>query len=492
MSATVSPVLSTTLDSFPTSSWQSTVQFATPVPIRWKALPDALNRTQQSFVLATVHRAANSSVVPIILLESFFFGALTVGIVFGSYIIWSRRLSRRLLISSLWFMGLPDPSSFDSVYNSDSGPLDLDQDSSRNVYQSWQYFATVLSLLEPLITETVLLGTTAALFGCMLYASLPAIRSRIFANMFIPAVATFMATTSLVHWSIGLAQFLDTTTWASNELSTGEYQSEWYRNAPSSVLLVMLSLNTILSDTIVLWRTYIVWDRSRRVLIFAATLILVTSCMTIANIIVVAGELGIPTNYKDEERVITFGQNQLGLATVYLSLASNVCATSLVALRIWLHRRQLATHARTANRRTFMERFMELLIDSGTAYTLLWVFYILSFYIPLQAAPLISHSALDYVTTVDHLDAAMAQITAIYPLLIFILVALDKTHSARGPRVLRERVGANGALTLTFDNGVDAEKDVMLDLGTHGLVQLSSQQEEVQEEPPTYKGPDVW
>ncbi|KZV65335.1 hypothetical protein PENSPDRAFT_134212 [Peniophora sp. CONT] len=393
-------------------------------------------------------------------------------------------------------MGLPEPSSYDSVYNSDGGSplLDIAQDADRNVHRSWQYFSVLLSLLEPLITETVLLGITAALFGCMLYASLPAMRSRVFANMFIPAVATFMVTTSLVHWSLGLAQYLDTLAWASHMLSTGEYGSaEVYDNAPSSVILIMLSVNTILSDTIVLWRTYIVWDKSRRVLIFGATLILATFCMTLANIIVVAGGFGVPLHYEDQERVVTFGQNQLGLAAVYLSLASNVCATSLVALRTWLHRRQLATHARTANRRTFLERFMELLIDSGIAYTLLWGFYILNFYIPLQAAPLIgTNSALDYVTTVDHLDAAMAQITVIYPLLIFILVALDKTHSARGPRVLRERVKANGALTLTFDNGADAEKDAMLDLGTHGVVQLPSRQGEVPTEPPTFKDADVW
>ena len=93
--------------------------------------------------------------------------------------------------------------------------------------------------------------------------------------------------------------------------------------------------------------------------------------------------------------------------------------------------------------------------------------------------------------------AHCALIQAIYPLIIFTLVALDKTHSIQGARLLRERVATDGRLTLTFDTGRDAEKVTILDLGTHGAVQLSDKKDSLEaadslDEPPAYKGSDVW
>ena len=64
------------------------------------------------------------------------------------------------------------------------------ESSFRNVYDGWENYARALEYFEPLLTETVLFGknsnqsisvvptppipgVTGALFGCMLYASLP-------------------------------------------------------------------------------------------------------------------------------------------------------------------------------------------------------------------------------------------------------------------------------------------------------------------------------
>ena len=59
---------------------------------------------------------------------------------------------------------------------------------------------------------------------------------------------------------------------------------------------------------------------------------------------------------------------------------------------------------------------------------------------------------------------------------------------------MRERIATDGRLTLTFDTGRDAEKDTILDLGTHGAVQLEKKEtfDTISEEPPNYKGSDVW
>ncbi|KZV60070.1 hypothetical protein PENSPDRAFT_694590 [Peniophora sp. CONT] len=66
----------------------------------------------------------------------------------------------------------------------------------------------------------------------------------------------------------------------------------------------------------------------------------------------------------------------------------------------------------------------------------------------------------------------MAQITTIYPLIIFLLIALDKIHHdhSRGPRMVRkddwrreriniEAVEAAEAVTMTFE--IDVERSTM-------------------------------
>ena len=87
-------------------------------------------------------------------------------------------------------MGLPSDWSFaDAQYPYAFGDY-LYESSYRNVYDGWTYYAISLEYFEPLLTETVLFGkhangsisiiltppipgVTGALFGCMLYASLP-------------------------------------------------------------------------------------------------------------------------------------------------------------------------------------------------------------------------------------------------------------------------------------------------------------------------------
>ena len=52
---------------------------------------------------------------------------------------------------------------------------------------------------------------------------------------------------------------------------------------------------------------------------------------------------------------------------------------------------------------------------------------------------------------------------SIYPLIVFILVALDKVHYTRGPRVLLDEessVDSNAAVTVTFD--LDIERPSMM------------------------------
>ncbi|KZV60526.1 hypothetical protein PENSPDRAFT_339622 [Peniophora sp. CONT] len=85
------------------------------------------------------------------------------------------------------------------------------------------------------------------------------------------------------------------------------------------------------------------------------------------------------------------------------------------------------------------------------------------------------------VTAVSHLDAAMAQITSIYPLTVFILVALDKIYHSRGPRTAHNEERTKEpqrdyAVTVTFD--VDVERSALQNPGfAYPLIELRGRDE---------------
>ncbi|KZV65250.1 hypothetical protein PENSPDRAFT_551744, partial [Peniophora sp. CONT] len=130
-------------------------------------------------------------------------------------------------------------------------------------------------------------------------------------------------------------------------------------------------------DMIVLWRMCIVWDKSRWTLALAAGLSLVTFALNVTNIVRVRHLDLVPNidfpRIEDTEVFATFGQTTIGLAAAFMSLSSNVCATVLVGAKAWMLKNQLSEQARARSHRTFAQRVMELLVDSGIVYTVIWV-----------------------------------------------------------------------------------------------------------------------
>ncbi|KZV60525.1 hypothetical protein PENSPDRAFT_593945 [Peniophora sp. CONT] len=119
-----------------------------------------------------------------------------------------------------------------------------------------------------------------------------------------------------------------------------------------------------MSDSVVLWRMCAVWENARPVIAFGAALLITTLVLNINNI-----------NANDSEIIPTYGAQYVGLAAAFVSLASNLCATILVGIKAWYAMTTLISkHLRySGNRRTAVQRVMELLVDSGVVYTAIWV-----------------------------------------------------------------------------------------------------------------------
>ncbi|KZV59880.1 hypothetical protein PENSPDRAFT_376926 [Peniophora sp. CONT] len=284
---------------------------------------------------------------------------------------------------------------------------------------------------------------------------------------------------SLSHWAASISLYKESVEAAVNPLQSGEYIGTGYIGINSTVALLTsacLAVNITLSDAIVLWRMYIVWDRARFTVALSAALISTTSALAIANLVGLAGVVNNGTNNMlDSEVLPTFGANSIGLAAAYMSLASNVCATLLVGLKAWLLRKELLARRGPASpsQRTTIERVMELLIDSGVAYTAIWLLYLISFFRAVTTYSPVHEdrdTPFDPITAVAHLDAAMAQLTTIYPLIILLLIGINKAHHTREPRLIREQ-NSTFALTVNIDPDMDMEGSKMLDPEVNDRVQ---------------------
>ncbi|KZV71080.1 hypothetical protein PENSPDRAFT_418497 [Peniophora sp. CONT] len=161
--------------------------------------------------------------------------------------------------------------------------------------------------------------------------------------MAIPILSALMYTISLVHWAISIwnyTSYLNTALlYAANIFTHGSAAGDAIF---TELLSALLSLNIVLSDSIVIWRMCVVWDKARPALVTGTALLVTVLGLNITNWLILYHILGgglylgsIYYNGRDIESMPTFGFNSLGLATVFMSLASNLCATILVGLRAW-------------------------------------------------------------------------------------------------------------------------------------------------------------
>ncbi|KAJ7595467.1 hypothetical protein C8J56DRAFT_1042564 [Mycena floridula] len=147
-------------------------------------------------------------------------------------------------------------------------------------------------------------------------------------------------------------------------------------------LNLFLRLNYLISDSIVVWRAWILW----------------------------------PNNMQ------TFGNSKFtpnGARTLIMTLPlflTNFTVTLLMACKVWRYRSEIKRDLGMGKRKTQVEKVLVLLTESGAIYCMLWI--------------------IDLVTTATHSLNSLAyevavglfpELTVIYPTIIILLVALDRT-----------------------------------------------------------------
>ncbi|EKM56664.1 uncharacterized protein PHACADRAFT_207861 [Phanerochaete carnosa HHB-10118-sp] len=134
---------------------------------------------------------------------------------------------------------------------------------------------------------------------------------------------------------------------------------------PSCTATPLLIVNMILSDSIVLWRAWVLWSKRRLLTAVSTLLVLSTLTMSILNVRNIC---------KAEPRTTEaeFTTDVYGLSAFVLSLLTNTWTTSLIAYKAWEHRQSVRKMFKDGSIGVRTAKILVLFVDSGLLYCGFW------------------------------------------------------------------------------------------------------------------------
>ncbi|KAK7008203.1 hypothetical protein R3P38DRAFT_3023886 [Favolaschia claudopus] len=168
--------------------------------------------------------------------------------------------------------------------------------------------------------------------------------------------------------------------------------------------------NYFMSDAIVVWRAWVLWQDSLGVKVLLSLCL----CGTFVGLTVnmTFGTLWLYGN----ERFNPSGPRSLIL--VLPLMFTNIVSTTLIGIRAWSYRKHIKqVLSLPRNRKTNVERILIILTESGAIYCLFWIPFL---YICLTT----DVDSIGYKIVANMLP----QLSAIYPVIIVLLVTMEKTQ----------------------------------------------------------------
>ncbi|EIM91593.1 uncharacterized protein STEHIDRAFT_153223 [Stereum hirsutum FP-91666 SS1] len=241
------------------------------------------------------------------------------------------------------------------------------------------------SSILPFALETLFLGANIVLMPLSTYVLWhKGLKSRVNAIMFLATLLMF--TVSIAHWVLTLVFFMDTmlASILSCSPKTGPVRDfvarEW-----------LPLINILLTDAIVLWRTWVVLGhKSKLFLVVGYSIVL--ACI-----------------------VITLALKFTDYAMFACTIAINLCSTIIMGYKTWSHRRMMKKNDLLAVNATAVQMALILLVESGALYCVLWILTMSLLLTGMENGFLIMASIL-------------VPVSGIYPTIIIVLVCLQKAH----------------------------------------------------------------
>ncbi|KAI0754092.1 hypothetical protein C8Q80DRAFT_345519 [Daedaleopsis nitida] len=270
-----------------------------------------------------------------------------------------------------------------------------------------------------------------------------------------------------------------------------------------------LTVNVVLGDAIVWWRAWVIWQGNRIVRALCIILLICTFALGVADTSQSCTQAhGFSAALAAANTGLTFPVGTLfqgdatGIATCVLSLVTNFAATAVIGYKAWQHRRLIAKHLRLRSRRSQVERVLALIVESGVIYCIIWIFVVayqfavtrfhlsaasthhitdhVSIHVNASSAPIVhanastsagaARDAMNAFTRRTDTSADLSNVPfvhgfeffvegclvfaiAIYPTIIILIVALNKSYYDDGGIGLGLGAGNTGDLPLPISVG---------------------------------------
>ncbi|KAJ7124382.1 hypothetical protein C8R44DRAFT_783409 [Mycena epipterygia] len=257
-----------------------------------------------------------------------------------------------------------------------------------------------VKLVPGMIIESALFGVLSllVLFSTVtLFQRGIEFRPRLF--MLVATLTMYVA--SGTHWGLNLYTMMreirDSDGWAALPIQPR------YRWSVAST--IALSFNFWISDVVVMWRACVLWAWHRYVKL--AFIVLLTAPVLLAIIDV---SVSRPAS--------SFIPNAYGLSALFVSLFSNLWATSLVGYKAWVHRKNIQVYIGNESTKSAASSILVILTESGFLYCGTLAVFIVASVIGTK-----SYTFFTYV-----ISCAAPQLVGLYPTIIILLVAFRKTH----------------------------------------------------------------
>ncbi|KAJ7592209.1 hypothetical protein C8J56DRAFT_1046578 [Mycena floridula] len=187
----------------------------------------------------------------------------------------------------------------------------------------------------------------------------------------------------------------------------------------------MIKLNYLIGDSIVVWRAWVIWSHHSKVHALLIACLLGTFIgASIDLTFIILYDLSL---FSDTPRFPPTGSRTL-ILTLPLFLTNSVSTLSM-GYKVWEYKVEIKQNlGLSPNNRTKVERVLILLTESGSIYCLLW----------LSILVFTLKSSDDQSLSYQLLTVILPQLVAIYPILIILLLALEKANlesTVNGPSV---------------------------------------------------------
>ncbi|KAG8966134.1 hypothetical protein FRC03_012459 [Tulasnella sp. 419] len=147
----------------------------------------------------------------------------------------------------------------------------------------------------------------------------------------------------------------------------GYFQKKRFRQKYATIVSTLQTISVLLSDSLICWRLYVVWNRRKAILLVPILLLIaLTGSGSMFTAFSFIGAQQGATGFPKYETCLT--------VTGFISLSVNIVVTILICWKIWRIGREIPTGMEMASKR--YHSVMHALIESGGIYSVVVIFFI--------------------------------------------------------------------------------------------------------------------